>query len=412
KKPQAAKGCFKVVVKDNTGALVVKLWYANLNYKLRLGLLVSVWTPHVSNCDPNSITLRNASLVTSVFPERDKSCYFMIHEQSDEGVLCRSPSGYKEGHDWAALMSLKNFVNGGSDVADALIMVCVKSIGARKKFTTKKGNPAEKLDIKVFDDTSEATLTLWGCVSTSAADWKPSHTILLISSPASKVDGRVWLSLRRATQVDVDPCMADADWLRAFARRLIKREHVNEPFPEGVYDTEAIMSSENRMLFNLAEVDDFARAAPSGTSLLSLHPTRTELLIETVMGYLNVILMELNLVTLHQRHMLFCTECCGVPLFANATTTRCKQCESVVALSINPRLVGSLYDETGRISCGKMIWSTEAWEHLLGRTAEELVSCNEDSLSHLENRMLFLRVTLLFGWSEQVEKLAVCQVMK
>lgn len=30
---------------------------------------------------------------------------------------------------------------------------------------------------------------------------------------------------------------------------------------------------------------------------------------------------------------------CGVPLFANATTTKCKQCEKEVPLRINPRLV-------------------------------------------------------------------------
>jgi len=41
---------------------------------------------------------------------------------------------------------------------------------------------------------------------------------------------------------------------------------------------------------------------------------------------------------------------------------------------------------------------------------EELVSSGADLLSELEKRMLFLRVTLLFGWSEQVKKLAVCQV--
>ncbi len=57
----------------------------------------------------------------------------MIQEQSEEGVLCRTPLGYKEGHEWAALMTLKNFASGGSDVADGLILVCVKSIGARKK---------------------------------------------------------------------------------------------------------------------------------------------------------------------------------------------------------------------------------------------------------------------------------------
>lgn len=57
----------------------------------------------------------------------------MIHEQSDQGVLCKTPVGYREGHALAALMTLRNFAEGGSDVTDGTILVCVKSIGARKK---------------------------------------------------------------------------------------------------------------------------------------------------------------------------------------------------------------------------------------------------------------------------------------
>jgi len=40
----------------------------------------------------------------------------------------------------------------------------------------------------------------------------------------------------------VDPCMADADWLRGFAQRLVKRDHVNEPFPEGGETPESLLN--------------------------------------------------------------------------------------------------------------------------------------------------------------------------
>ena len=104
-----------------------------MGYNLRLGHLISVWITHVSNSDSSAFTLQKSSLVTTIFPERDKSCHIMIHEQSDEGVLCRTPLGYKEGHDLAALMTLKGFAEGGSDIADGMVLVCVKSIGARKR---------------------------------------------------------------------------------------------------------------------------------------------------------------------------------------------------------------------------------------------------------------------------------------
>ena len=104
-----------------------------MDYNIRLGLLVSIWTPHVSNAESGSLTVQDASLVTSIFPERDNSCYFMVQERSDEGVMCKTPSGYREGKQLDGLMTLKNFIDGGHEVADGKILVCVKSIGGRKK---------------------------------------------------------------------------------------------------------------------------------------------------------------------------------------------------------------------------------------------------------------------------------------
>lgn len=185
------------------------------------------------------------------------------------------------------------------------------------------------------------------------------------------------------------------------------------------------------------------------------------------MGYFSLIITELNIMTFYQRNMLFGTEwsmiphpshhqaltfthSCGVPLFANATSTKCKQCEKDITLSINPRIVrplssnlpslpsspplhtpfptpnppqtiqtphllphpkiGPLTDETGHIGTGKLIWSPQAWEQLLGRTAAEFVTASTEVLKYLECRMLFMRVTVMFGWSERVGKLCVCEV--
>lgn len=60
----------------------------------------------------------------------------MLHENSDEGVLCKTPLGYVGGQQLSGLMTLKNFLNGGYDVAGGRILVCVKSIGAKKKGST------------------------------------------------------------------------------------------------------------------------------------------------------------------------------------------------------------------------------------------------------------------------------------
>lgn len=101
---------------------------------------------------------------------------------------------------------------------------------------------------------------------------------------------------------------------------------------------------------------------------------------------------------------------CGIPIFANTITATCKQCSNSVPLRINPRLVGTLIDESGAVACGGLVWSDAAWEQLLGRTAEGLSQASKELLAYLEHRLLFLRVTLLFGWSEELRKLCVCKV--
>ena len=137
--------------------------------------------------------------------------------------------------------------------------------------TTKAGSQVEKVDVNVFDDTSEVTLTLWGSITSSASLWKVSDTILLLTNPRFKDDRRATILLTTRTHVDVNPCMADAVWLRGFAQRLIKREHVNQPFPENskdagswkgsktkflVFDIEEAALSEVRILFTLADIDE------------------------------------------------------------------------------------------------------------------------------------------------------------
>lgn len=94
--------------------------------------------------------------------------------------------------------------------------------------------------------------------------------------------------------------------------------------------------------------------------------------------------------------MLCCNECCGVPIFANTASTKCKQCKTSTSLLINPRIIGSVIDETGTTGTGKLVLSQDAWISLLGRNPEEL-KC-------LEVRLLFMRVTLCFVlFAEEVE---------
>ena len=57
----------------------------------------------------------------------------MVHENSDNGAMHRTPLGYREGRHLTGVMTLQNFVDGGYDVMDGKILVVVKSIGSKKK---------------------------------------------------------------------------------------------------------------------------------------------------------------------------------------------------------------------------------------------------------------------------------------
>ena len=89
--------------------------------------------------------MQEASLITSIFPERDNSCYLLLQETSDEGVLCKRPLDYRDGKPLPGLMTLKNYVEGGHEVKNAKVLLCVKSIGGRKKRESNVPHHFQKL---------------------------------------------------------------------------------------------------------------------------------------------------------------------------------------------------------------------------------------------------------------------------
>lgn len=200
------------------------------------------------------------------------------------------------------------------------------------------------MNIQVHDDTAEATLGLWGtlCLSPSGgsiandsvqpedaqpqrsrAAWEPGKTVLLLQAPGWKISRTTYLNFTSTTIVDIDPGMKDADWLRRWAIRQKSREAINPSFPEGIFDLDVLTTGPLRCLYTIAELDQFARAAPK----------------ETFQGYLSVLIMEVKLLELKKRNMLMCGECCAMPSFANAHTAKCRGCEKDVMLRPNPKIV-------------------------------------------------------------------------
>lgn len=71
--------------------------------------------------------------------------------------------------------------------------------------------------------------------------------------------------------------------------------------------------------------------------------------------------------------------------------------------------LGPILDETGQIDSGKLVLSDRAWAELLGRTPPQLVDTDPEVLRYLEQRLLFLRVTMGFALKldEEIGRLAI-----
>jgi hypothetical protein len=189
----------------------------------------------------------------------------------------------------------------------------------------RNGTTSELVSLGIFDDTADASLTLYGALCDSAPSLTPSKTILLISNPGWRIEKTAKLSLNANSRIDIDPDMADARRLRALAQRLTKKEHVNPAFPFSSSDLVEFENASVKVLYALADLDAFVRGNPS----------------ERVVGYLSVVLTQLDIVTPFKRNMLMSNECCGIPVFANRVRVECRQCGGMVELRINPRIVRS-----------------------------------------------------------------------
>ncbi|KAK2752247.1 hypothetical protein FQN54_008148 [Arachnomyces sp. PD_36] len=364
-----ARGCLKILGKGaDGGVLMVHLYYADVPYDIGLGSVVTVWTPYISRVreeekggaegagaaattatlgagagDGSAPISRSgysapsgsgAELMTSIFPERDGKCHVRIHRGEDANGLCRGVGG--EGKVESLVGFMERMGRGGGTGGSGRVLVFVKAIGevVTCEFgwyevfvkgevanwmrydtdTNKQGRPTQKLDIGIADESGEAMLTLFGRMMASALkDWVPCSTILLITKPNCWGAHSSRLSVSARTMVEVDPegMGEGGEWLARLAGW--SGRGVNERFPEGgelvwfllrgygevliceylVFDVEAVEEAVTRVKFTLADIDDFIRVGPKN---------------QIYMGYLNVLLTEVNLVTMYKANRLFSAE--------------------------------------------------------------------------------------------------------
>jgi hypothetical protein len=198
----------------------------------------------------------------NLFPGRVTSDHVMIHNKaSASDSICRTPLEYENGQSLPGLMTLHSYLSSGHDgVSGAKVLMCVKSIGGKKKISRKDGGGESELtDILLFDHTSEVKLTVWNEMIESVKSWKPGETVLLISNPGYRIglNGKGNLGIIGSTMVDVEPEGSDAQWLREYAMGLTRKESLCLKVDEGRWDIKAAEYGVNRMLFTLAELDNW-----------------------------------------------------------------------------------------------------------------------------------------------------------
>lgn len=112
--------------------------------------------------------------------------------------------------------------------------------------------------------------------------------------------------------------------------------------------------------------------------------------------------------------MTVSSQSCGLSIHENGRRAACKHCRAEADFTLNPRIIGSLADETGCLSSGKLVWSDRAWSELfLGDSQDpwtELTGLGMEELRTVEEQLLYARVTLTFGWARTVGRLCILGV--
>ncbi|KAI0201986.1 hypothetical protein F4808DRAFT_468929 [Astrocystis sublimbata] len=424
--PTNADGYHFLVICDGTAAIAIKLYCNPSECQPLLGQRITVWATSISAGNQAEIGhIPYCSTATTIYPARNGAThiYFHVDESGSvqDGSLRRPLEANTDQYDYLpGLMTLKSFLASGHDLGEGKILVCVRSIGPRRTIQPKKREGTlAMIEVGIYDDTAHCVMKVWQDKITSAKSWFPNQTLLLISQPSSRsyTDRQgivhVEVGIGYSSVVDVDPDFPEATWLRAKLHEMARRDKIIVPFPANTWDLQRAMYGPGRTLYTLAEVEEQVRKQDPAADFT---------------GKLSVVVLDMNLMSHWRQSTTYCTECCGIPIYANRPTATCKNCDSARNLSLNPRVLGSFLDESGMVVGSKLVWNDIAWsQFFFGDASEDLIMENgqenpveqswqgiatfdTNALRDLEAQLLYSRVTLTFRWSVALGRLCILGV--
>lgn len=249
--------------------MTVLLYYNRRQYLPFLGALVRIEAPHVSHGNNKVKTFDYASLFVSMFPERDNSCGFRLIKDTD---LCRKPLEFTPNQMRQKMVTLAAFQRGDFDLANSVLLVCVKSVGPKIERTVKKGTEKEHkvhmCEVRIFDQTGNSKAIFWDGLATSPASWTANATVLMIYS-AGYDEARTELQIKNDTYIDVMPDCAEAERLAQWIEEKFKsglKDNI-EP-PAATFDVDEALSGQQRLLFSIAMVDEWCADSKSTNALI------------------------------------------------------------------------------------------------------------------------------------------------
>ena len=109
--------------------------------------------------------------------------------------------------------------------------------------------------------------------------------VLLIERPRLRIYQQiVEIRLGNTSLLTVDPQVRDAQYIRSYARRIIRKSNVCLPFPKEMFKVHEILGAKGTLKYTLGDIDRFSRDAEIYSQRLG-----------KCNGILNAVITEMNM---------------------------------------------------------------------------------------------------------------------
>ncbi|EMR11625.1 hypothetical protein PNEG_00064 [Pneumocystis murina B123] len=356
-----------IYIKDETDVVEVKYWLNKRNvkeihYNLKIDTLCTAFVTKTCIKKEDISRFKKASTVPFyvIVSDDNEITHLSIFKNQDK--IYKKPLKIQKDCIIQDLMSLSTFINGGyMAISKPKVLVSIRKIGNIRKINTKNGY-SDMIELRVFDDTYDAVLILWGNNAKSAELWTPFDTILLLTDVSLSFRcEKAYLTFQKYSIVEVNPDM-DIEWLRKYSTDISNK--VSDMHKLSLEDR-IISTSPTMATYTLAEIDTMIRLNPK----------------EPIIGFINVLIVKTaKLSTLRSSNKIFVGKCCDKVINALDNNVKCSICHQKIKLFNDSFIIG-LLDESAQLLYPML----------------NLYNSSNSELDDFSDTILYSRILFLFG---------------